>query len=263
MSKLIDKLQRLGQDAPTPFGFGAATSRGSAEPPIMLIGRIAQDDLAKTSGLSETPADAILVSLKPGNKKLPKAIADLLKDHLWGASGTDIGQDQIKQLKDIGCDFLVFNADNTPAALLNDEDLGKVISVGPDLEENVAQAIQELPIDAAFFSPTDDLLPLTVKKLIDIELVRLLVDKAFVMVAPPNLSSSDLEVLRNAGIGGLVFELNAPDVIAKTKKALASVPRRRPRPTSKDVVFARPHSAGELAEVPGDDDDGDGDGVDF
>ena len=261
MSKFIEKLKRLGQNTPVPFGFGAARNRGSAEPTIMLIGRAALDDLAKTPGLSETPADAILVSLNTGKKKLPKGTADLLKGHLWGAIATDIGEDQIEQLNEFGCDFLVFEADKTPAALLNDEDMGKVISVGPDLEENVAQSIQELPIDAAFFSPQDDLLPLTIQKLIDIELVRLLVDKAFVMVAPQNLSSADLEVLRNVGIGGLVLELNAPDAIAKTKEAIASLPRRKPRPTSKDVALAPPHSTDYVPGVSDDEDDADG--VDF
>ena len=141
----------------------------------------------------------------------------------------------------------------------HDEDLGKLIHVDPDLDEDEARAIQELPIDGVLFSPPDDLLPLTVQKLIDFQLVRGLVDIPFVMATPAGLDSSDLEVFRNGGIAGLMLELTNQDAVAKTNEGIAALPRHRPRHKSREAAVPRIAAGFGLPGQGGGEDDEEGD----
>ena len=238
MSRLIDRLERVGQQAPIALGFGAATRREEAVPPMMLIGRVSQEQLTKGKkgdNLPDAEVDAIVVSWTSWDKRAAKGIGDALKDRLWGAQTDEIDQEQAAQLKEIGCDFIVFEPETTAGAVLNDEDLGKVMALGSDLTEEVARAIHELSIDSALFSPKEEMLPLTVGRLIGIQKVRGLLDKPFLLDAPLDLESAVLESLRNGGITGLVVELTSAGAVAPTREAIAKIPRRRPEGRSRNI----------------------------
>ena len=150
--------------------------------------------------------------------------------------GGGINEEQAGLSKDKGCDFIVFDADNTSAAVLNDEDLGKVISVNQDLDEDTAHAMRGLSIDGAMYSPEGNLLPLTVQRLIEIQQVHGLMGDPFVMTAPSELGSAELEAFRNAGITGLLVELSALDAVAETKEAIAKLPRRKHKTSKGDIM---------------------------
>ena len=235
MSKFIDRLEKVGYRKPTPIGFGAAARRDEADPQIMLLGHVSLDEVTKGRVL-KAEVDAFLVDLSSWDEGAIGGLAESLKDRLWGVGIDGIDADQAGLLKEAGCDFVVFQAEHTAAAVLNDEDLGKLISVDADLDEDVAHAIHELSIDGALFSPGGDLLPLTVQKLIEVQQVRGLVDKPFVMSAPSGLSPGDLEALRNVGITGLMVEVSSLKAVAGTRKAITGLPRRRPRPASRDLI---------------------------
>ena len=256
MSKLIDRLQRAGQFAPAPLGFGAASGRGEAAPSILLVGLAAQEELARSPGSATAPVDALLVSQGSGSSDSLSKLADAVEGRLWGARVSRANQDQVADLKEMGCDFIVFDADDTSAAVLGDEDLGKLLAIGPDLSEDLARAIHELPIDGVLFSPQDDLLPLTVKKMIDIQVVRTLVDKSFVMVSPGGLGRPELETLRDAGIEGLAVDLSDSQAVTDMKEAIAQL--KRPRPKARTSLAMVPRASGHI-EPPGHDGDEDGD----
>mgnify|MGYP002823032817 FL=1 len=234
MSKFIDRLQKTGTQSATPLGFGAATRKSEITPSMLLLGRTDGANVKDAADLSRL--DAVLVSLKSWEKRTMNAAGNSLKDKLWGVTGSGIGRDQVELLKEKGCDFIVFDAENTAAAVLNDDELGKIISVDSDLDEETARAIQELPIDGVLFSSADSMLPLTVQKLIEFQLTRGLVDKPFVMVAPPGLGGSDLELLRNVGVSGLLVEASSSESVANTREAIAALPRRKPWARSEDII---------------------------
>ena len=139
--------------------------------------------------------------------------------------------------------------------MLNDEALGKLLNVGHELDEEVGRAVQDLPIDGVLFSPPGDLLPLTVKKLIDIQMVRGLVDKPLVIEAPSSLGPADLEALRDAGIEGLVVQLSEGDAIGALRESIAALPRRKPSSTSRPVVALRGTTAENASHSHGGDED--------
>ena len=253
MSKFIERLDKVGQETSAPLGFGTASRRDASSSNMMLVGTISSDGLSKNRGASEVEVDAIVVSLDSPEGKSIDGVVDSLKDRLWGVRVGAINEEQAAQLKEKGCDFVVFEIGETAAAVLNDEDLGKLVAVAPDLSEDLAHAIHELSIDGVLFSPEGDLLPLTIRKMVDIQMVRGLIGRHFLMAAPSNLGSSDLEVLRNAGIGGLVIDLSSTEDVSKTKEAIANLPRHKQKPRGRDAVV--PQTSGGLGFYSHEDDD--------
>ena len=229
MSDLIDQLEKAGETAPSAFGFGAASRPHDFQAELVLIGRVDSDGVAKNSRLLEIQVDAFLVSLDSWNKRTLRSVAGSLADRLWGVSSKEMDRDRADQLKERGCDFFAFDAGSTAAGVLNDDELGKLITVGPDLNEDMARSIQDLPIDGVLFSPEQNLAPLTVEKLMEVQSVRGLVEKPFAMAAPAELGSAELEALRDIGVMGLVVDLTSPHAIEEMREAVAKLPRRRPR----------------------------------
>ena len=225
---------------------------------MLLVGLVTQEELARAPGSPEAAVDVLLVSQGPGSDDSWSKLADVVKGRLWGARLRGANEAQIGDLKEMGCDFVVFDADDTSVAVLGDEDLGKLLAVGPDLSEDLARAIHEIPIDGVLFSPQDDLLPLTVKKLIDIQVVRSLVDKSFVMVSPAGFGRSELESLRDGGMEGLAIELSDSQAVTDMKEAIAQLKRPSPRPRAGTRAALVPRASGQL-EPPSQDGDGDDD----
>ena len=258
MSKLIERLEKAGLHTPTLMGFGPASRRDSSAPSIILIGRVTPDELAKDTGPLDAQVDAFMVSVSSWKAPPLDNIAAALRDRLWGVRVNGLDGEQARRLTENGCDFVVFDADDTAAEVLNDEDLGKVMAIGADLSEEAAHAIQELPIDGVLYSPNQDLVPLTVQKLVEIQQIRGLVDRPFVMAAASELGPPELESLRNAGIAGLVVETSSAEAVANTKEAIAALPRRRPSSKSSDVFAPQATTGlgmpGQGAEEEGDDD---------
>ena len=261
MSKLIDRLQKLGEPAATPMGFGAASRSNEGPLSLVLIGATTLAELKKSPELMEANVEAVAVTADPSEKGLAEGVSGTGedRDHLWGVRVNSVNEEQAKQLIETGCDFLVFEAEDTAAAVLNDEELGTLLSVGPGLDEEVGRAIQDLPIDGVLFSPKGDLLPLTVKKLIDIQMVRGLVDKPLVIEAPSSLGQADLEALRDAGIGGLLVQLSDGDAIGELRESIAGLPRRKPPTSSRPVVALRGTTVEHESHSHGDEDDEDPD----
>ena len=231
MSRLTDLLDKT-QTASPGIGF-AASRQAAATPSIALIGRVTAAELNEDSNLSDLPVDALLVTLDASDSAAIGRVKDTLNGRLWGARVGSASTDDVKALKEAGCDFIVFDAEGTSAAVLNDDDLGKVIAVGfddPEFDENEAKAIRTLDIDCALLTPPNGLLPLTVQRLLGIQAIRATVRKRAILTAPAGLGKAELETLRNAGIAAIAVSLtDAGQEIEHIKDDIANLPRRRPQ----------------------------------
>ena len=229
MSKLTDLLDKTQTTSP---GIGFAASRQSAAiPSIALIGRVTAAELREDTSLADSPADALLITLDASDGGAVGRVSDALGDRLWGARVGSASSDDIGRLKEAGCDFIVFDAEGTSAAVLNDGDLGKVIAVAfdePEFDEEEAKAIRTLDIDCALLTPPDGLMPLTVQKLLSIQKMRSTVRKRTVLNVPADTGKSELETLRNAGVAAIAVSLaEAGDETRRIKDDIANLPRRR------------------------------------
>lgn len=239
MSKLIDKLEGTERLAPAPMGFGAASAREKPAPSILLIGRVTPDQLAKDKALSEVAADAFLVDVGEWRDGAVDGVATALGEHLWGVHVKELGAQHVEELAESGCDFIVFDAAGAPAAILSAEDLGKVITIGADLSEELARAIHDLPIDAILYTPQAEFRPRTVQDLIDLQAVRGLVEKPFVMASPLPLGKEELEALRGSNVAGLVVDASSAEAVSSTSEAIRGLPRRKARPGRADALVPR------------------------
>ena len=236
MSKLTDMLEKAGTQRPAPMGFGPASRQQTQIPQIVLVGQTTSTRLPSKAKVAKVEVDAFLVSLETEDDATLDSVAGSLEQRVWGVRLGDMTVALADRLREKGCDFIVFEAENTEAAVLTEEETGKIITVGPDVGEETARAIGEMPFDGALFSLEKGILPLTVRKLIDIQLVRGLVDKPFIMEAPAGLGREELEALRNVGIAGLLMDLSSPSAIAETRRAIEDLPSSRPRPGQREAL---------------------------
>ena len=227
MSKFVDRLGRVGQPGASPMGFGAASRRDEAVPAMMLLGTVTAEELSGDPELAEVEVDALLVSVGPWQQGVLENVAGALEGRLWGLRVEDVREEQIGDIKEAGCDFVVFQPEGTAAALLNDDDLGKVIALAGSLDRDLGRAIGELNIDAALYTPDGGLFPITVGGLIALQRVRGPVPQPFILATPPDPSPAELTALQDAGVSALSVDASAGDAIAATRKAIGNLPARR------------------------------------
>ena len=180
-----------------------------------MLGTVTLRGMSRVSAVRKKLVDALLITLDSEDSKELTDDADSLEGLVWGVSAPGIDQERMASLKDAGCDFVVFDS-SANATVLNDEDLGKIMRVGKDLSEGAAAAIHDLPIDGALLTADDLRLPLSVQDLIDIDTVRGMLGKPFLIDVPTELSTPELEVIRDTGTAAL-----AVDILSKAVRELA------------------------------------------
>ena len=262
MSRFIEALSEVGQQSPASMGFGPASKSRSAPPQIMLVARVLTEDLEKDASLAEANVDAFLLGPPSAEGRQLDAAAKKIGKRPWGVRLDKFSAKQVSRLIKKGCDFIVFESMDTDAAVLNEEDLGTVVTLSHELGEEVIRSICELPVDAALFSPAQRTLPLTIDGLAKIQLVRGLTDKPFIVEAPEGLGQVDLEALRNQGIAAIIVDAPPLDRVAKVREAIDSLPPRKSGPSQRDALI--PYAAagqGSDVDIPdeGDDEDYDDD----
>ena len=243
MSRLTDLLDKTQSSSP---GIGFATSRQAAAPEMVVIGDVSLTELQVNPALADTPVDALLVGMiNLADREMVSRLGADLKDKLWGAIADYCTADDAKALRDAGCDFIVFNAEQrqASAAVLNVDDLGKVITVRgdflkDDFNEGELEAIRTLDIDCALLrhykSPEeegyqdDSLFPLTVKNLLALQKMRALVRKRTIMDVFDEIGKDDLETLRNVGVTAISVYIGEDGAdVERIKDDIAGLPRRR------------------------------------
>ena len=234
MSRLIDTIEKAGQQSAPPLGFGAAAGKEQAVPDMVLIESV-RADRVDDSAVSGSPADAIVVQNLEAMDGTPKG----LEERVWGARASSFTLEQSADLADKGCDFVVFESLDTHAALLNDEDLGVIATVPAGMEEESVRSLVELPVDGVLFTPPLRDVPLTMETLMAIQALRGMTDKALLVEAPDGLDPTTLESLRLAGVNALMVDQGSGQT-ARVREDLLSLPRRKDRPRHRSALVPHP-----------------------
>lgn len=162
--------------------------------------------------------------------QITKAVADIP----WGALVRTITEEGIRQLVELGCDFLVLGTDEVPAPVLVEEGLGKVLKVEPSLSDSLARAIARLPIDAVLLGAED--WPLTLRLLMDYRRLTSLVGKPCMALLPSVLRKGDIEALWETGVRGVVLTSNQQ--LSQVKEAIQALPPTKKKAAEKiDVIL--------------------------
>ncbi len=208
MSRFIDRLNQVSRVVTQSMGFRRAQPV-SEKPKILLIASLAE---ASVSGLTDYVAgvDAGLLripKLSSGAKAL-KEMSQAVPDIPWGGWLRNISQGGIKQMARAGCDFVVFPAANTPLALLQNDEMGKILEVESSLSEGLLRAVNELPIDAVLITAEqEEEYRLTWHHLMLFQRFADLLTKHLLASIPPNVTANELQALWEAGVDGVVIEV--------------------------------------------------------
>jgi hypothetical protein len=211
------------------MGFGAG-GRTEKLPAMVLIGDLSSGKRAVQAAatLSKIGADAALVPGE-GPEGTPKNVAEALKDVPWGVRASALTGDSVTGLRDRGCDFLAFAPEGAQVGALSDEDAGYILCVSQDMDEQALRAIEDLPVDAVLLALDSVEPPLTIRHLLAIGAVRGSFSKHFLLEAPAELTSDELEGLKEMGVDGLVVDATTASAkeMRGLKDRLMSLSRRQ------------------------------------
>jgi hypothetical protein len=205
MSKLIDKLNKVSQVEPAPMGFGRA-QQAPPKPKLLLIASLQTDG----GNLAElvVGADAGLLSISNPDaaaKTIQKA-AKASSNIPWGAWLKAGGTGELNELGKVGTDFVIFPAESTSLAMVEDEKIGKILELDPELNQTLLVAINDLPVDAVFIDSNLEKGYLTWHHLMLFQRFSDLLTKPLLVAVPSNVTGNELKALWKAGVDGVVAE---------------------------------------------------------
>jgi hypothetical protein len=229
MSKLLEKLERISNDGGQPMGFGAVVSRTKISP-MLTVASVPAGNAQLISIAAKEGADALLLTVENLEKdsktlaKMNRAKAEIP----WGVFLEKVAKEDIGQLIELGCDFIVFDPAQTQAAVLMEEKIGKVLRIDTSLPENLAKAINRLQVDVVLLNPVGGgETAFTVYQLMVLERLAVNTGKYVLMTMPPGLSTGDIEILWGLGARGVVVDmtLEQPEQrLSQVKEAIRQIP---------------------------------------
>ena len=237
MSRLIDELHRVARDTSQPIGFRAARPAAS-EPRILLIASLAYS--GDIDRLSDCVAGADAILLRLAKQRLTattlKKMTESLPDMPWGGYLEDIIAKKVEILVEAGCDFVVFPEASRISATPQDDKIGKILQVESSLGEGLLRAINDLPVDAVLatdaYQAGDSI---AWHHLINIQRLANLLTKPFLTQVPLNVTDSELKVLWEAGVDGVVVEADTtkPGGLQELRRAISELAPRSERKRGK------------------------------
>ena len=257
MSKLIERLEKVGTVAPAPMGFAASRAPERA-PALLMLSLSGAKDAA-----SDSQADGFIVSVPKATKPQLKAARKATGDRLWGLWPDATTGVSLVDVKDHGGDFVVFSSLDTPSELLADEEIGRLFVVPVELPEELGHSMEEFPVDAVVISGLEDASPLTVKALMQVRAVRDFVPRPLLLLRAKPLSRGELVVLQEVGLQGVVVNssnVGAEDA-ARMSEDIKGLPPRRQKRDNPGALLPR-ISSGSTASHQHDDDDDEEDDFD-
>ena len=199
------------------MGFRAA--RPVSKPRMLLVASLPQ---AGAGNLAElvAGADAGLISItKPGSgARVLKEMGQVVPGIPWGGWLDSTSREGIKKIRAAGGDFVVFPAAKMSLAILEEERVGKVLAVEALLDEGLLRTINELPADAIFITGLGQGGPLTWHHLMLFRRFTDLLTKPVLVPVPVSIAASELQVLWEVGVDGVVVEVAPEQPAGRLKK---------------------------------------------
>lgn len=244
MSKLAERLRKaLRVDAPA-MGFGAASR--AANPSLLLIAILPSASPETAREAASRGADACLVTGSKPEDQQVKQVIEALGDVPCGLHVGRVDAEMAAHLGELGVDYSVFDPDDGLATALLESRLGHVLSLENDLSDIHLRVLEALPLDAVLLRPRKG--PLTVRQQMDLQRISSLSRKPLILPVPPQVTSAELQVLREAAVVGVAVEADSKgslDALAALRKLIDELPpRQRRREERGEAILPR------VGEVP-------------
>ncbi len=252
MSKFIDRLNLVAQAAPQPIGFRQAQPT-SEKGKMLLVASLNQANLDRAADYV-VGADAGLLhipELSPGTENIQR-VSRLVPDIPWGGWLRGISQGEIKQMVKAGCDFVVFPAADTSLAMLQDDEVGKILEVEVSLSDGLLGTVNELPIDAVLIaSEKKENHSLTWHHLMLFRRFANLLTKPLLASAPSNVTANELKALWEAGVDSVIIKVGGRQPATRINKLQQAIDKLAFPPQRKRGKRAAllPHISGDTGIV--------------
>ncbi len=244
MSRFIDKLNRLSQAEPQPIGF-RIKQPASPRLKIQLVASLTQEHVESLADyVAGADAGLLRISKLSSGTKALQRIAQAVSDIPWGGWLQGSGLGGIKQMMKVGCDFVVFPATNTPLAILQNDEVGKILEVEASLNEGLLRAANELPIDAVLIvgEEREDYF-LTWQHLMLFQRFADLLTKPLLVSIPSKVTAGEIQALWEAGVDSVVVEVRVEqpqDRLKELRQVIDKLAFPSPRKREK-VELLLPH----------------------
>ena len=143
----------------------------------------------------------------------------------WGIRFTVLTPERLQMAKSRGASHVSCTLDEARAEVVLDPDFDVVVRLlDTDLDEATVRALARL--GPAAISPAPQF-PLSLRDAVDMNRLGMLTGIPLAIVCPIDVSSSDLEILRDAGMGCMMVPRGAtPDDVAAVKQRIVNLPAR-------------------------------------
>jgi len=233
MSKLVKKLKQVSAGIAQPLGFKTTTVSPNRR--MLLISVLPRGDAAKITQLIQAEVDAILIYSQDleQNKQITQQLAKNAESIPWGIWLKAMTEEKVKQLTEIGSDFLVFEASTAPAIILLQEEMGKVLKMDLPQDNGLLMTIDRLPIDAVLLEIKKEGEVLTISDLMHCQWLAGLIDKPLLVATAQELTDKETQALWEAGVNGIVVEVGEEQLQERLERlcqaidALPTTPKRR------------------------------------
>ncbi len=144
---------------------------------------------------------------------------------LWGIRFTVLTADRVRMAKSRGASYASCTIDEVQAEVALDSDFDIVVRLlDTDMDEANLRALARF--GPAAISPAPQF-PLSLRDAANLHRLDMLTGIPLAILCPIDVSSSDLEILRDAGLGCMLLSRGAtPDDVAAVKQRIAELPAR-------------------------------------
>ncbi len=225
MSKLIELIRKLGQQAQQPLGFGALASRVESSPSMALIGEAPASRLSEF--LDSIEGDAVSAVILDANDADSITECERKEDVVWGVGPGRITNDDVESLADNGCDFFIIDIETAPAAIASQADTATIVELEEAPDRETALALRGLGASGSLIRPQANLSEIAYKDLVEIGRVGASVGGVLILECPSVVTTAGLASLRDAGVDAIVVSLSDSARVAELAAKIRELPPRK------------------------------------
>ena len=223
MSKFIDRLDEIMEGAPARMGFGPA--RSEKPPGMALIVQVSSSHKAGAATAMGVSPDGIIIAGLKGPTQIGE-LKDTLSDAIWGVRTDTLSSEDVKAYLEAGCGLLAFQLKGTSIGAVESEDSASVLCIGTDTDFEDLRDINALPVDAVLFPLTGASSSWTLDDLTKVARISGRLGKYLLVEITEPPGPEELQVLRTAGIDGLVLDVSAGKAALNSlKESLMGMPK--------------------------------------
>ncbi|MCL0043913.1 hypothetical protein M1N24_00075 [Dehalococcoidia bacterium] len=228
MSKILDRLDQITRGVSRALGFTTSASRDFI-PSMALLASAELFTKNNITSMSKANVDALILNVRAPKANVIDRHSKLLEGHTWGVAVESLEQPHVEIYQGKGCDFLVFGIDNTPVDVLEDGACARILRVPTTLEDSLIRGLEDLPVDIVLICKPAPDGPLNLTHLLSISNVRSSTSRYVLLEWNSELTSRELEHLRDIGVDGLVIDVsnNKHSLIAVLRDKIDALPKRK------------------------------------